>query len=230
MKTTDYRMTEGMGKKGTFLLLVCAFAIWSTLHANKDVSNWTEIGSEWEKLHHQTSSPLLNAQWMTFGFWLCICVQHALFITVTLVCLCDFGWGEWRQPGHVTKVKSPSVCVFLSLCHLSEHFTLRVAYMSVCVCEHKHVIAGPPRLCLSERLRTTTLRRWRERKTDKDRETHRGALKVTEDKTDKWRREREAQWRQGGGGEERHAGEKATLPPCKINLQNLNWTHISQWK
>ena len=100
----------------------------------------------------------------------------------------------------------------------------------VCVCEHKHVIAGPPRLCLSERLRTTTLRRWRERKTDKDRETHRGALKVTEDKTDKWRREREAQWRQGGGGEERHAGEKATLPPCKINLQNLNWTHISQWK
>lgn len=41
-------------------------------------------------------------------------------------------------------------------------------------CEYVCVIAGPLRTCLTERLRTMTLRRWRGGKTDKERGTHRG--------------------------------------------------------
>lgn len=109
MKTTDYRVTEGTRKiKGTLLLLVCAFAIWSTLHANKDVLN--------------------------FGVWLCICVQHALFITVTLVCLCDCGWGEWRAARSCYQSEiSPCLCLPLSLPSLWALHPTSCLHECVCV-------------------------------------------------------------------------------------------------
>ena len=112
MKTTDYRMTEGMRKKRG--LYCCLFVLWQ---------------------FDQHFMPIKMYQ--TFD---CVYVYNMLYSLLWLSCVCVIVDGvNGGQPGHVTKVKSPSVCVFLSLCHLSwalhpTSFLHECMCVCMCVC------------------------------------------------------------------------------------------------